>query len=76
MSKPRDFVIFTADGERHAVSAPTLRTALRNSGLIESKSAIVAAIEAGCLPVQPAEARPFCAVMLTNPHFARPEHPE
>ena len=66
MSKPRDWTLFTADGARHSVSAPTLRTALRKSGLIESKSAIVAAIEAGCLPARPAEDRPFCAVFLSN----------
>ena len=75
MSK-RAFIIFTSDGARTRVEAPTLRTALRNSGSIESKSAIVAAIEEGCLPVQPREERPFLAVLLTNPAFNKPEWPQ
>jgi len=70
MPKPasnRDWVVFTEDQERHTISAPSLRTALRNFD--ESKSRVVAAIEMGCLPLKPAEHRPFIAVFLQNPHF-------
>jgi hypothetical protein len=63
----REWVVFTEDKGRHVVSAPSLRTALRNFD--KSKARIVAAIEMGCLPVQPAEDRPFIAVLLANPHF-------
>lgn len=77
MSAPRDFVIFTADGARHAIVARTLRQAVRNCGLDEQKSAIVAAVEAGCLPAKPAaEDRPFCAVFLRNPNFTPPPEAE
>lgn len=67
----RAFVIFTSDGQRTRVEAPTLRTALRNFD--ERKSPLVACVEVGCLPVAPAEDRPFFLVALSNPRFIAPE---
>lgn len=69
MSEPRVFVIYTSDQQRHAVEAPTLRTALRNFG--GSPAAIVGAFDLTCLPL-PNEERPFLAVFLANPHFKKP----
>lgn len=72
--KQRRFVIFTADGQRQSLKAPTLRTALRNFD--ERKSPVVAAVEAGCLPHAPVEDRPFFLIALTNPEFIAPEEIE
>ena len=70
----RKYRIFTADGESQDVEAPSLRRALRN--FPDKKTAIVAAVEVGCLPLAPAEDRPFFAVFLKSPHFVPPEEVE
>lgn len=75
MAKHSSFIIFTDDGERHTVTAPSLRRALRDCGIDERKTRIVAAVEAGCLPRPAAEGRPFFAIMLKNPAFNPPEEP-
>jgi hypothetical protein len=67
------FVIFTEDGLRHSVQAPSLRRAVRDCGLDERKSRIVAAMAADCLPTPETEDRPFLAVFLKNPNFTPPE---
>lgn len=67
----RDYCIFTADGNRHVVNAPSLRTAVRRFD--ESQGAVVAAGEAGCLPAAPVEDRPFVAVFLKSMAFIAPE---
>ena len=64
------YCIITNDGAREFVDAPSLRTAVRNFEADKSKPPIVAAIESGCLPAQPAADRPFVAVFLRNPAFA------
>ena len=69
-SKKRGFVIFTEDGERHSVCAPSLRTALRD--FENGKTRIVAAVEETCLPMAVADASPFVAVLLSNPRFVAP----
>lgn len=71
----RTFIIYTADAGAHSVEAPSLRTALRNFKTKDASEGrrVVAAVEAGCLPVARAEGRPFLAVMLKNPNFVAPE---
>lgn len=71
MSTPRDFAIFTDDGQRHTVTAPSLRTALRNFD--ERKARVVAAVESRCLPVPEHDERPCLVVVLGNPRFVRPD---
>ena len=70
MSTPRSFAIFLADGSRHLETAPSLRKALRKFG---RETSIVAAIESACLPTPEQDSRPFLAVFLSNPRFARPD---
>jgi hypothetical protein len=60
----RSFVIFTEDGARRTIKAPTLRTALRNFDGDPGK--ILAAVDVERLPKAPS-ALPFFAVLLSNP---------
>lgn len=71
MSAGSDFVVFMSNGERHLVSAPSLRAALARFNR-KPAGEIVAACEAGCMPVV-TDARPFLAVFLKSPNFVPPE---
>ena len=72
MSNEKDCRIFLASGETRDVSAPSLRTALRQLGKQVPETSVVAAIERDCLPIPEDDARPFLAVLLKNPRYPFP----
>lgn len=68
MAAEQTYCIFTANGVRHDVTAPSLRTAVRRFDK-KGQGQIVAACEAACLPPPDSDARPFLAVFLKCPDF-------
>ncbi len=69
------FHIFTEEGWREVIEAPSLRKALAKfEG--KSKVRIVGAFDEGSLPLEPAADRPFLAIFLRNPNFTPSEVPE
>jgi hypothetical protein len=72
MATEQPYCIFTANGVRHAVTAPSLRTAIRRFDK-KGQGGIVAACEAACMPPPATDAVPFLAVFLQCPDFKPPE---
>jgi hypothetical protein len=72
MSAEKPYCIFTTNGGRHIVDAPSLRTAIRRFDK-KGQGPIVAACAVACMPAPMAEDCPFLVVILNNPHFVPPE---
>ncbi len=73
-TRSRRWVIFTDEGNRRLIIAPSLRTALRKFEKDDPAAGqVIAAVEAHCLPTPSDEALPFLAVMLKNPRYSEPE---
>ena len=66
----KTFILYTADARTHVIEAPSIRTALRNFG--GPPEAILAAVNATCVPKPAKGDRPFFAVLLANAAFAPP----
>lgn len=71
----RSWCIIKEDGTHVVIQACSLRTALRQAGIDEEESKILAAVETGCIPRPPDAESPFYAVIMRNPAFAAPPHP-
>lgn len=66
----RDFYIYTADAVQ-TVRANSLPRAVKLSGIDESKTRILAAFDAACVPQYRAPESPLVAVVLRNMNAAQ-----
>lgn len=73
--KPRAFQYYLSNSDSGTIEAPSLRAALRKSGLRETAHvSIVAVIDTACLARSgDGDQQPFTAILLRNPSFVIPE---